>query len=150
MASTMQVLLVHNFRRAPYGGGKIWSGVQEVLTAFLDSSDAQHPLLELLGESIARDHGLEEIEGPRPLILQMLLLPLGSKVQTRRWWTHYDGQRPWQDLALDVVGVHGLVLRRGQRPVRDCDAHYRGPCRGRGQYRGQPPVLCAGARDLDE
>ena len=51
-------------------------GLKAVLTVFLDSADAQHPLLELLGESIARDHGLEGIEDPRPLIRQMLLLPL--------------------------------------------------------------------------
>ena len=85
MSSTMQVVLVHKFRRAPYGGGKFWSGLKQVLTAFLDSADARHPLLELLGESIARDHGLEGIEDPRPWLRQMLLLPLGPKVQMRRW-----------------------------------------------------------------
>ena len=80
------------------------SGLKEVLTAFLDSADAQHPLLELLGESIARDHGLEVIEDPRPWLRQMLLLPLGRKVQMRRWWTHYDAGKDlnkiWHSMLL--------------------------------------------------
>ena len=48
LASTLQVLLVHKYRRAPYGGGKFWKGLKESLRAFLASASDDHPLLQLL------------------------------------------------------------------------------------------------------
>ena len=104
LASTSQVLLVHKFRRAPYGGGKFWSAAREVLREFLRVAQAQHPLLEWLGESIARDYGEPPSSDCRPLLRRMLDLPMGPIVQMRRWWTEYGA-----GLTLDKIWHSFLV-----------------------------------------
>ena len=108
LASCAQVLIVHKFRRAPYGGGKFWKGLKEVLAVFLDHATDGHPLLQLLGDSIAEDY---EVRGAsadvRALAARMLAMPLGPKVQTRRWYTLYDAgivlSRIWHTMLLALL-----------------------------------------------
>ena len=104
LASTMQITIVHKFRRAPYGGGKMWKGLKEVLEVFLRQASEDHPLLQRFGPSIADDHGGGEGRDVRSLAKFMLTLPLGPKVQLRRWYTLYDAGRTlskiWHTMLL--------------------------------------------------
>ena len=104
MSSVLEILVVHKFRRAPYGGGKFWKGLKEVLAAFLKTAAPSHPLLELLGDSIRRDHGKSETASVTGLANEMLHMPIGPKVQMRRWWTFYDAglvlDRIWHTMLL--------------------------------------------------
>jgi hypothetical protein len=54
LRSTMDTLLIHKFRRAPYGGGRFWMGCKQMLSV-LAMSDGIHPLCAMFAEAIARD-----------------------------------------------------------------------------------------------
>ena len=104
LSSVMQVLVVHKFRRAPYGGGRFWKGLKEVLAAFLEHAHIDHPLFQMFGDSICRDHGVAAGSDVRKLASKMLSMPLGPKVQMRRWYTFYDA-------ALDLDPIwHTMLL----------------------------------------
>ena len=47
MSSVLEILVVHKLCRAPYGGGKFWKGLKEVLAAFLKTAGPSHPLTPL-------------------------------------------------------------------------------------------------------
>ena len=113
MQSTMDILVVHKFRRAPYGGGRFWNGLQQVLKQFLDAAHPRHPLLELLGESICADHGktLASCGGDcRPLLALLLKEGKGGRVECRRWFTIYDAGerlfRVWHSMLLALMVWH--------------------------------------------
>ena len=118
---TQQLLIVHKFRRAPYGGGKFWKGLKEVLSKFLDQARPDHPLLELLGGAIAKDHGYASDAGVDVIQLarRMVSMPLGPKVQLRRWWTLYDAGRTldrlWHTMLL---ALHIWYHAHGQDPEK--------------------------------
>ena len=104
LSSVLRVLVVHKFRRAPYGGGKFWKGLKEILAVFLSQASASHPLLEVLADSIARDHGAARGADIRALAGEMLHMPIGPIVQMRRWYTYYDA-----GLKLDKIW-HTMLL----------------------------------------
>ena len=81
ISSTLQVMIVHKFRRAPFGGGGFWSSLKEVLKVFLDTAQDDHPLFDALGESITNDHGAPAATDVRQLARSMLQLPLGPKAR---------------------------------------------------------------------
>lgn len=108
--STMQVMLLHKFRRAPYGGGRFWNGLKQVLRMFLSSAHSGHPLYELLGESICNDYGttLQDAGGDcRPLLRRLLQEAKGPRVEARRWYTIYDGglrvAKLWHSMLLALL-----------------------------------------------
>ena len=131
LASTLQVLLVHKFRRAPYGGGKHWKGLRETLEAFLDDAAGMHPLLELLGPSIADDHRQPYhcTEQVVELLKSMLRVPMGPKVEMRRWFTFWDAgwtlDKLWHSMLLALIVWYGM---NGE------DAWEAGPSHVSGQY----------------
>jgi len=114
LASTLQVLLVHKFRRAPYGGGKHWKGLRETLEAFLGDAAGGHPLLELLGPSIADDHRQPYhcTEQVVELLKSMLRVPMGPKVEMRRWFTFWDAgwtlDKLWHSMLLALIVWYGM------------------------------------------
>ena len=89
----LAIMVAHKFRRAPYGGGKFWASLKGSLRVFLDQAGPEHPLLQLLGPSIARDHGESTTENVEGHLRRMLTMPLGPKVEMRRWFTFYDAGR---------------------------------------------------------
>ena len=116
----MQALLLHKFRRAPYGGGKFWNGLKQVVRMFLESAHPEHPLLELLGESICNDYGttLAACGGDcRPFLQKLLQEAKGPRVECRRWYTIYDAGlrliKLWHSMLL---GMMVWFLAEGKDP----------------------------------
>ena len=106
----MQVLLLHKFRRAPYGGGRFWNGLKQVLAMFLEAAHREHPLFELLGESICNDYGTTlaaNNDDCRPLLKLLLAEAKGPRVECRRWFTIYDAGRRlvklWHSMLLAMM-----------------------------------------------
>jgi hypothetical protein len=114
MTKVMQLLLVHKFRRAPFGGGKHWKGLKETLRLFLREATNHHPLLDMYGEAICRDHGVSFL-GPSQvvaLVRQMLGYHMGPKVEMRRWFTFWDAgwviDRLWHTMLLAIIAWYGM------------------------------------------
>ena len=85
-------------------GERFWKGLKEVLAAFLEHAHIDHPLFQMFGDSICRDHGVAAGSDVRKLASKMLSMPLGPKVQMRRWYTFYDA-------ALDLDPIwHTMLL----------------------------------------
>ena len=51
------ILILHKWRRAPYGGGKFWSAAKDALKTVLEHGEANHDLLQTFAASVANDHG---------------------------------------------------------------------------------------------
>ena len=92
--STMDSLVIHKFRRAPYGTGKMWRQLQESLDILLGLSNLRrHPYVQTFLAGIANDHHwpvavLESDSEQLAKALRLMLSdPLGPKVELRRWFT---------------------------------------------------------------
>lgn len=97
------VLLLHKYRRAPFGGGKFWKQAVLTITVLTHGGQRLHPLLEAFAHDIA-----EDLEVPPALLgpsqcLQAMTAKIGPKVEMRRWWSHYDA-------SLDLLKVWHLLL----------------------------------------
>lgn len=78
------ILLLHKWRRAPFGGGRFWKQAKETLLLLVQHVRENHPLLELYKEAIARDMGrpLEDFDEPgclKACIKDVLRVPVGQK-----------------------------------------------------------------------
>ena len=114
------VLLVHKYRRAPFGGGKFWAQAVGSLTAMTSNGTSLHPVLEPFLSSIATELGVPVgllMDEPHRLLAGMAC-PCGPKVELRRWWTHYDasaGLLPMWHLLL--ASLLGQYLAEGRNPM---------------------------------
>jgi hypothetical protein len=95
----LDVLVVFKWRRAPYGGGRFWRETRQTLQHLLRRTERDHPLFSMFLESIARDVGVpvESFElSPELLrrhLASVVALPIGQKVEMRRWFTFMDGAK---------------------------------------------------------
>ena len=133
--STLQTLLVHKFRRAPFGSGKFWNGLKETLRTFLDAvRTIRHPMIQLLAENIANDHGLPlgSCDNPKALMTAMRLMinaPIGPKVEMRRWFTFFDAgenlDKYWHTMLLALMvwyaasGLDAWKVAASTKPVHE-------------------------------
>ena len=115
LAATLQTLVVHKFRRAPYGGGKHWKGLKETLSVFLREATGSHPMIDLFAEDICRDHRQAWTQSPRQvlgLLGKMLEVPMGPKVEMRRWFTYWDAgwvlDKLWHSMLFSLVVWYGM------------------------------------------
>jgi hypothetical protein len=90
------IVLVHKFRRAPFGGGKFWRQMKEALEMLLDAHDqgeTADDLIDIFGESVVADYGdatgamATDLGYVKALMRKMLNSPMGPKVEVRRWFT---------------------------------------------------------------
>lgn len=101
--AAMDVLLVHKYRRAPYGSGRFWREAKETI-ALVQKLGLRHPIIHDFAPAIARDHGLSVDEALHDNKVMTRLLQsfsasgAGQRVETRRWWTKWDA-----DLHLDKM-----------------------------------------------
>ena len=96
IAATLDIITVHKWRRAPYGGGRFWNEAKEALTVLLSSAGENHDLFQAYAAAIANDHR----EAPelvvcdhgrlKDLMRTMLSLPMGQRVEMRRWFTYHN------------------------------------------------------------
>jgi hypothetical protein len=114
LTSVLQTLLVHKFRRAPFGGGKHWKGLKETLQLFLGEAGSSHPFLDMYGEAIARDHDVPFMSANQVVVLlrEVLTHHMGPKVEMRRWFTFWDAgwviDRLWHSMLLAIVAWYGM------------------------------------------
>ena len=117
LSSALQVLIVHKSRHAPYGGGKMWKGLKEVLKSFLDCARPDHPLFIMCGDGIRREHGKGHVTDVRVLARRMLTTQIGPIVQMRRWYTKYDAgidlDKVWHTMLL---ALYVWFFAEGQDP----------------------------------
>ena len=109
----LEVHVLHQMRRAPFGRGKFWKEFKESLVIFLQNASDRHPLFATFAEAIASDYGqspLSIADDPnalRQLLWKMVSLPIGEKVQWRRWYTiHKAGpliDKLWHSLLLSIM-----------------------------------------------
>ena len=92
--AAMNALMVHKWRRAPFGSGRFLKECRETLRLLMDHH-CRHPVLVEMAPSIARDTGRaaeDFIENPK-LMAQILTSfcrgGIGGRVETRRWYTKY-------------------------------------------------------------
>jgi hypothetical protein len=98
-ASIAAIVVVHRYRRSPFGGGKHAKTGKLATLRFLEApADVclRHPLLIMLASAILHDHGiLPSMMFTDPHIVLGLLReygnsPVGPPVELRRWWTTWD------------------------------------------------------------
>ena len=113
------VLLVHKFKRAPFGGGKFWREAQSAAKILANHGPTLHPLLEQYLAAIAQDLGVSALdlaEDPSQITAAMTD-NVGPRVEMRRWWTHYDASGPlvrtWHIL---LVALLFQELMEGRNP----------------------------------
>eukprot|EP00959_Pyramimonas_sp_CCMP1952_P369592 7741374-Pyramimonas_sp.AAC.1 len=109
-----ELLVVHKYRRAPFGSGRMWTELKETLL-ILRKAGVYHPALRDLATPIARDKGLapDGVVGSKHemnrLMDEFLKAGRGQRVETRRWWTLYDGNK-WLDGVWHLI-LAGLVVQ---------------------------------------
>ena len=114
LSCIMKHLIVHKWRRAPFGSGKFWRALQESLGLVLERCSPSHPIYDLLYESICADHDLESSSPDKAhKILQSIKkVSLGPKVQMRRWFTIWDAgwglDSLWHSLLFGVVVTYAM------------------------------------------
>ena len=80
----------------------------------MDDAAGMHPLLELLGPSIADDRRQPYrcTEQVVELLKSMLRVPMGPKVEMRRWLTFWDAgwtlDKLWHSMLLALIVWYGM------------------------------------------
>ena len=113
MQSVLDVITVHKWRRAPYGGGRFWGEAKEALSVLIDSADLNHELLLSFAASIANDHGqppqlvTADPAQVKVLLRVMLNMPMQARVEMRRWFTYHTAgwtlDQIWHSLLLAMI-----------------------------------------------
>ena len=107
-------LVVHKWRRAPFGSGKFWCGLQESLDIAMSSYGPKHPVFEFVYEGIRKDYdnlGMTQNQAWEAL-REMMREPIGPKVQMRRWYTIWDAgwgiDRMWNSMLFALIVQYAL------------------------------------------
>ena len=107
-------LLIHRWRRAPWGSGKFWKEQKETMELFIENCKHTHPIFEHMMQGIATDHGVEGAPAEQvwQLLQQFKHEPMGPKVQMRRWFTIWDAgwgvDRLWHTMLFALVMSYAL------------------------------------------
>ena len=115
--STMEIMMIHKYRRAPYGRGKFWSEAKEALDALLQQSSNiyAHELIRTYAISIVRDHwdhehppGLaDDLPALKALMGEMSTMHMGRRVEMRRWLSYqqagWDLVKIWHTLLVALI-----------------------------------------------
>eukprot|EP00972_Heterocapsa_arctica_P074487 10993863-Heterocapsa_arctica.AAC.1 len=108
------VLLVHKYRRAPFGGGKFLRQAQGALQVCLRPGNVGFELFERYLPMVSRelDMASTDAEAVALKALGLMLETAGSKVEMRRWWTHYDASIEllplWTTMLVALLGQEML------------------------------------------
>jgi hypothetical protein len=119
------VLLVHKYRRAPYGGGKFWKQAQGTMNLLTMGGQQSHELLDMFSTSIAEDLGVDipDLETDPNRYLAAMMGATGPKVEMRRWWSHYDASRGllkiWHVLLVSLLAFE---MSHGRDPIAGRDS----------------------------
>ena len=147
------ILLLHKFRRAPYGTGRFFKECKETIALVVSRFDQLIPLIEPFVPGIANDAGVEpELGAIRSVLVKFCRMALGPRVEMRRWFTFvdmgpsllriwhvlllsltamavFDGKDPWR-MAADSAATANA--RRGKKKGFDAgkvsDFEYRSEC----------------------
>ena len=107
-------LIVHKWRRAPFGSGKFWRGLQESLEIVTNACGPKHPMFEFVYEGIRKDYDDPGMTHTRAweLLGELLNEPIGPKVQMRRWFTIHDAgwgvDRMWNTMLFALVMQYSM------------------------------------------
>ena len=107
------ILLLHKFRRAPYGSGRFWISLKEIWHMLLTRcGGASCEIVAAFMEAIARDLGrplsaLSEPSAFNAMVRWVLSAPIGQKVEMRRWFTFLDAgpslDKAWHTMLVALI-----------------------------------------------
>ena len=112
--SILKQLVVHKWRRAPFGSGKFWRSLQESLEVVLDNCHSSHPVFDFLYDSICADVDSEVVTHSQAwkILRSTKGAPLGPKVQMRRWFTIWDAgwslDELWHSMLYGLVTTYAM------------------------------------------
>lgn len=108
--ATLDLLIVHKFKRAPFGTGKFWRGARETAQMALQYLD--HPVITMFLPEIANDLQVPLASLQNKAVLKIhferfIKSGLGQRVECRRWFTLMKGNalldRQWHILLVCLV-----------------------------------------------
>lgn len=101
-------LIVHKFRRAPYGNGTMFKEAKETIALILSRLERVSAVVNSFVGEIARDHS--EAEDPQRVVeflAEFTTMAMGGRVEMRRWFTYLDNatylDTMWHTLLLALV-----------------------------------------------
>ncbi len=109
--STLDMILVHKFRRAPYGSGRFWRQAKETIEILRDNSIG-HPILAMLLPEIANDWRIsvstfDSHSNVKKYLSAFISGGIGQRVECRRWFTVYIANQEldqlWHTLLLSLI-----------------------------------------------
>jgi len=141
-----QVLMVHKYRRAPFGGGKFWRQAQGAIAVLTNGGTHGLGIFDMFARSIAADLGIEPdvLEREPHRLMEAMDEGIGAKVEMRRWWTHYDASGPllriWHTLLV------AILMQDVQAGVNPFKPQAPSAARGEGAVGQQEPVAEGSAK----
>ncbi len=108
MTHVLDHLLVHTFRRAPYGSGRMFKECKETIALALNRLHSCTVLIEPLADSIANELRIEaSVDAVVESLHGFLRMALGPRVEMRRWFTYMDMapalDRMWHTLLFALI-----------------------------------------------
>ena len=111
--SVMDVLQIHKYKRAPFGGGRFWRAARETLVLLLSTLNREpHAVMLIYAAAIERDLGLtsgtlDDISQYKSQLIRVANMSVGSRVEMRRWYSYYDAavelDQTWHSMLLALV-----------------------------------------------
>ena len=116
------IMLLHKFRRAPYGGGRFFKELKETIALVLSRTQLAEALIEPFITSIAYDHGCApDFDSVTAVLRDFCRMSLGPRVEMRRWFTFIDMAEPllriWNVMLL---GLWAIAILDGRDPWELC------------------------------
>ena len=114
LTTVFKHLLIHRWRRAPWGSGKFMKQMKETLDIFIRTCKPTHPIFEFMVEDIAKDHGVEgaSVQQVWNIVTDFNSEAMGPKVQMRRWFTIWDAgwrvDKLWHTLLFALVMSYAM------------------------------------------
>ena len=102
------ILVLHKFRRAPYGTGRFLKALKETIALILRKWQYCKQVVEPFREGIAADNGVEpDMDSIKALLEGFCRMALGPRVEMRRWFTFIEMGpallKIWQILLLALT-----------------------------------------------
>ena len=118
LAITGDHMVLHKYRRAPYGSGRFMKEAKETIALLLTQVEKSSAIIGPYVEAIANDTGCEpNLTAVVGELRRFLRMAMGPRVEMRRWFTYIEMapalDRIWHILLLSLTAV---CIFEGQDP----------------------------------